>query len=672
MSHSGTTLVEPEAGTEKVEPRHAKPARPLPPRLSGWLRRTHWPASPIDRVFTIGRALIVCQLAWLMAFSTLLWDRGALTLDFSIYNQARWLLAHGSLDPFDTALGKGLPYWRNHGEALMWPLAQLTRLPPHGLLLLYAQDIAVAGAGWVALRWAADLARKAKLDVRVATMTLGVVTTLLLINPWVYYAAAYDFHMEPLASCFARLIAYSLYRRRPRHACGWAALTLSAGVVACLYVVGAGLGALLAGNHRKHAVFIAAAGLSWLVALTLLGANAGTSGYGYLAGASAAHASIVGQVAEGAVSHPDRLVGALWDKRADLWANLAPSGLLGLFSPWGAAMGLMVLVPSFLHTGTQVAIPSFQNFACYAFVVVGTMWVFTRIGTFKKLTSAICGAVIVLAVCWAAVWLPYYPGAWLRVTPAGGQALVVALSKVPARAQAIVSQGIAGRFSNRQFINPIVITPVDIRLSGRSVYFVLSPSQGVEIPTQETDALLAQVVNQLRARLVYHAAGIWEFRWQPPPGMRSFVLGGQGTTVAAWISPGPAGVSVIYGPPATWRAASNGHAGYVVNGDYWYLTKGDYETNIELSSTGGGDVEVWNAYYSTLLARREINPTDGPSMVHIPFVEPLAGPDEPFRGTGPFSIDPIPPPPGQQIEVRVYAPGTTDLSVYTISITHAR
>ncbi len=110
----------------------------------------------------------------------------------------------------------------------------------------------------------------------------------------------------------------------------------------------------------------------------------------------------------------------------------------------------------------------------------------------------------------------------------------------------------------------------------------------------------------------------------------------------------------------------------MVDGDYWYLTEGDYETNIELSSTGGGDVEVWNAYYSTLLARREINPTDGPSVVHIPFVQPLAGPDEPFRGGGPFSIDPVPPPPGQQIEVRVYAAGTTDLSVYTVSVTHAK
>ncbi len=500
MSHATTTLQEPEAGTERPVPPHARPASPIPPRLSRWLKRTLWPASPIDRVLTIGRALIVCQLGWLMAFSTILWDRDALTNDFATYNQARWLLAHGFFSPFDTTFNNGTPYWRNHGEALMWPLAQLTRLPPHGLLLLYIQDFAVAGMGWVAATWAAEIAHRYNWSERVGAAVTSVVIGLILLNPWIYFAAAWDFHTELLGACFALLAAYNLSRGRTGRAWIWALLGLTAGAVACLFIFAVGLGGLLAGTRRTVAASIAAAALAWILALTFLHGNEGSplaGAYGYLAGPGSG--LTIAQIAQGALTHPGRALAALWSKHVDLWANLGPSGLIGVASPWGLTMALLDLAPSLLFRGTLFAAPSFQNIAAYAFVTIGTMYVLARLAAHPRVVLAMTGAICAISIGWASVWLPRYPSHWLTVTPSGGRAVSSVLRNIPSSAQVVVSQGIAGRFSGRRYIYSLFSPSGDIvPLWGRTVYFVLSPTQGTELSEQNTDAVLAQVANGLK------------------------------------------------------------------------------------------------------------------------------------------------------------------------------
>lgn len=611
-----------------------------------------------------------------MAFSTLMWQRGSLTYDFSIFNQGRWLLAHGDLNPFITV--NGIPYWQNHGEALMWPLAQLTRLPPHGLWLLYLEDIAVVGAGWVVVSWAHSMLHRQKgISPAAAAAAMSLICITLLLNPWTYYTVAWDFHFEPISALFAILLAYRLHSGRGnRRSCIYALLTMATGDVGCLFVVGASLGAVLAGKHRKWAMAIGACALGWTITLTLLHANKGSllqGGYGYLAGPiSVSHTASLEQIVTGALTHPGRALSGFWANRVDLWANIAPSGVLGVASPWGLAMVTLDLLPTLIHSGHLFAAPGFQNVATYFFVALGTIWVLVRFARRPRVILTMTGVLGCMSLGWAFVWLPRYPATWLHVTPDGGDAISSILRSVPSNAEVVASNGIVGRFSGRKLVYALLGMPDRVPLRGRPVYFVLSPRQGIEMPVQETDAVLKQVVSSLRARLVYYAAGIWEFRWQPPRGQNSVVLQARGGSVPAWALAGPSGVSIAVGPARTWRTASDGQTGYVVDHDYWYLAKGDYEANVEISCNGGGDVEVWNAYHNTLLARREINPTDGPSVVHIPFVQPLAGSDMPFGGVGPFSIAPVAPPLGQQIEVRVYAPGTTDLSVYTISIVHAK
>ena len=106
----------------------------------------------------LARGLLLVQLLWLVGFSWIQFHRGALTRDFATYNQGAWLIAHGHLDPYDTVLGRQL--WRNNGEFIMWPLSLLTYLPPEGLWLLWVQDVAIVGTGWVAVGWISEFLRK--------------------------------------------------------------------------------------------------------------------------------------------------------------------------------------------------------------------------------------------------------------------------------------------------------------------------------------------------------------------------------------------------------------------------------------------------------------------------------------------------------------------------------
>ena len=73
-----------------------------------------------------------------------LYRRFSLTPDFAQYQQAWYLIAHGHLNPYDT-MGSFV-FWQNHGEFVMWPLALLYWVWPHGITLLWLQDTAVVGA----------------------------------------------------------------------------------------------------------------------------------------------------------------------------------------------------------------------------------------------------------------------------------------------------------------------------------------------------------------------------------------------------------------------------------------------------------------------------------------------------------------------------------------------
>lgn len=630
------------------------------------------PAAASDRVFQIGCAFLVLQLAWLIAFSTVLFTRDALTFDFSIFNQARWLIVHGHLDPFDTVVG--YRYFDSHGELLMWPLAELTRLPPHGLLMLWAQDLAAVGCELVVLSWARVVLRASSWSSQAASIALGALAVILVANPWSYVSVAFDFHFEVIGAFFALLAARDLWRGRPAWAWLWAALTWSAGDVCTLYIVGVSTTALLATRHRRSAAAMLLVTLAWFGFLTAIHADRGSglaSGYGYLAGQPPVGSVRVSQIAVGALRHPGRVIGHLWSDRGDLWANASPAGIAGLASIWGIVPAAVALVPGALVEGHLFAVPSFQNFLAYPFLGLGTILAADRLRRRPRcrrcapLLVAVCA---VVTMAWAAVWLPRYPTTWLKVDSSAGRLLDQISGVIPQRAEVVVSQGVAGRLSDRPDVHLLLGPPDRVPLDGQIVYFVVAPYQGIEMPVAETQAVLRQVSELSGSTLVVQRDGVWVWRWRPSPGRRMITLGRPTTATPAWTSSGAAGVGVTTGPVADWYVAANGKAGYVVARDYWYERRGSYQATVYLAASSEVSVEVWNASTGKLLARRLVSATSGRADVTVAFRQPLRGSAPVFRGLGIFRIQPVPPPQGWPVEIRVFTKAGGTVSVYSVAV----
>jgi hypothetical protein len=638
-------------------------------------------ALTLSRVRRAGCTVLGLQLIAFLAWSTVLYQRFALTWDFSIYQQAWYLIAHGQLDPYSTILQ--MPFWRNDCEFVIWLLAPLYWLWPHGLVLLWVQDIGVVAAEAVAFTWICDLAGERRRE-RDAAWLAGTGLVLFAVNPWIWWAVSFDFHAEALAMPFAVLLARDLRRGKGR-AWAWVVPILAAGAASATYVVGIGLGGVLGGRRsRLPGAVMALAGLGYSLLIVLVHGDQGGSLaglYGYLA-TGAAHQGVPGHrltfpaLAAGIASHPGKVLRTLWARRADIFANLAPPGLLGC--GWLAVLPLIlvVLLANTLPVGIQFAEPLFQSLPIYLLLPVGTVTVLGWLARRHRWTAmALAGLVVAQALGWAAVWGPRTPGQWLRVPAPAAATLAQAAARIPASAQVIASQGIAGRFSGRAAAAAL-LEPGPVAVSGDGTWLVIAPQAGVEtLPTAVQVALIGELAGRLRATLVTHANGVWVFRWWPPPGVHAIGVPGAVARLPAWaapLAPGTAGRPVLAGPAGSWRLASTGGKGYVADGLAWQVPPGQYQAQVSLSASGPVNVEVWNDTGHVLLARRSVPGTTGEETVTLPVNATTAYRARVFSGWGPFRAEFAPPPPGERLEVRVWSPGGKTVNVYSAELTPAR
>jgi hypothetical protein len=635
--------------------------------VPAWVRRAGY--------VVLGAQFVV--LAW---WSARLAGRDALTWDFSFYHQAWWAIAHGHLDPFDSVAGYS--FVRSHGELLMWPLALLAWVWPHAVTLLWVQDLGLVGAEVVAFTWLCDLAavtgsRGGRRSAWLPTVLVVAGLVSLVADPWVYWTLSFDFHLEVVAVFFALAAARTVARDpSSRWAWVWVGLTLACGDVAATYIVGLGLGAAIAGRRwRRRGIAVAAVGVVWTLVLTVAGWNLGSglaSGYGYLAaGASGALPGSVGlgKLVVGVLEHPQRVVSTLWSRRVDLYANVGPAGVLGLASPWVAVACVLVLLENGLHANLLFVLPGFQGILLFVLVPVGTVGVLAAVGRrWSRLALVVALAVTLNAVAWGAVWVPRTSAQWLRVSPAAASVLAAVERQVPAGAEVVASQGILGRFSGRQWaygVQGAGTFPVHTR----TVWVVVAPAQGIETePVAGADALVAELAGPLHADLVVARAGVWAFRWTPGPAVTALTVPAVPATTPGWATPGPAGQAVTVGPPSTWRAVSTGQAGYVVAGDYRRELPGRYTATVVLATAAPVDVEVWDTTGNVLLARRQLVATNGQEAVTLPVDEVRTYPHHTYAGAGPFRITPVEPPPGDQLEVRVWTPGGAPVAVYSVEL----
>jgi hypothetical protein len=607
----------------------------------------------LRRVRRIGYLLLGVQLAGYLIWSAVLYFHYSVTADYSLYNQAWFLIAHGDLDPFAT-IGN-VTYWRNDAEFLPYLLAPLYWVVHSGLFLPWVQDLSVAGAEIVAFTWLCDLARRHCAE-RDAAWLAGLGLLLFIANPWLWWTVSFDVHEEPMVIFFAAYMAWDLSRGK-RRAFVWMALVLIGGAPDATYVIGIGLGGILAGRQtRRMGAALAAAGIAYSLFLGVVHGNGAADGaiHGYLDTAS---------------GHPFRLVEVLWDRRADIIANLAPGGLVGIAAPTIMPIALMIVVANTL-TGLNFAEPLFQSVPLYVLLPVGTVtvlaWLLRR---HRRTAIVLAGVVAAQAVGWAVIWGPRTPGEWLLVSNSEAATLGSVQALVPGSAEVVASQGVLGRFTWRSGAYPIFSAGSEIPLQP-DTWFVITPTTGIETVTPATSmALIGELAGPLHARLVTHANGVWAFQLSPPPGVREVTVPDGSQPLPAWAAAGAAGLAVLSGPVSGWHMAATGAAGYVSDGMQWQERPGRYRVTVTLSAWGPVNVEVWDDTTNALLARQSVAPTDGIQQIALPINAPDARDASVFSGWGPFQADFVSPRAGQGLEVRVWSPGGVAVNVYSALLT---
>jgi len=636
----------------------------------------------LRRARVAGLVVFGLQLVGFGAWSSVLADRFALTKDFGVYEQAAFLIGHGDLDPYSSL--HATVYWRDAAAFLLWPIALVTRVWPHPVTLLWTQDVAIVAAEVVAFAWMCDVVAGAHARGRrrvPPALLAGAGCLLLVVNPWTVWTASFDFHLEPFSALLCLLAARDLARDR-RRAWVWSALALASGVVGASYVVGLGISALLAGRHwwRRGGCLVLLGG-AWTLGVDLLHADVGTANgaYGYLLGARAPGAGAgLAALLVALVTRPWRAVAALVRQRVDIVANVSPPGILGIASPWTLGVPGVVLLENGLRNNNQFIVPSFQSFPVYVFVAVGSVivwaaWASSGRPWVRILSMAAVVLATVNAIGWSVVWTPRTAAHWLTVSPQAARVLSRVEQRIPTGAEVVVSQGISGGFARRRWVFAQKGNE-SIPIETRPVWVIVAPTQGTELESVPgARATIGELAGPLHATLVSHGAGIWAFRWMPPPHMTALRFVTAATpAVPAWTDVGASGTAVLRGPASEWHVTATGLTGYIVRGTAWLVAPGRYSAVVRLSCTGPVDVEVWDTTTATLLGRAVVGPTSGIARVtggavvlgHVTATAP-------FGGVGPFTISPIPAAYGDQLEVRVWTPGHTTANVYSLQLTAA-
>ncbi len=503
---------------------------PRPSAAAAWLRPLGW-------------AVAVMQAVVFVVWSYHLYARFDLTTDFGIFYQAWHQIAHGDLSPYLTLNPHnyphyGYPFWKDHFELIVWPLALLWFVSPHAIDLLWVQDLATAGSTLVAFLWVVDILGRHWNGPRWEASTIATGSlAVLVLNPWVWWSVSFDFHVQALATLFSLLAARDLWWGRKR-AWLWIGVVMLCGNVSATYLIGVGITYLLLGSPgRERGAAIVGLGVAWSALIGAIGGSEGTliSNYSYLAHERPGQTVGVARILGGIVSHPSTPVRMLRSRLHTIYDVVASAGLVGIVAPIGLGIGLVVLVTNELNGSPVFSSPdsAFQSLPLYFFVLVGTVsgltWLALRPFRYARLLAGALGLVLLAqSLALSAIWLPRARTAFTHVDPAAASELARVSARVPSSAEVVASQGVIGRFSGRRLAYPFVDIYSDgqtLPVFGRDVVFVLTPSEGIEYATPEQTLRAVRFVRSaLHARPLAASAGVYAFRWTPPPGTTSVTL----------------------------------------------------------------------------------------------------------------------------------------------------
>ncbi|WP_298331773.1 DUF2079 domain-containing protein [Haloactinopolyspora sp.] len=495
-----------------------------------------------------GLGLLLLQLGGLLGQSAYLYGHFDLTSDFALFDQAWVAIAHGHLDPEGT-LYRTAPFLTNHFELITYPLALLWFVFPHGITLLVVQDVATVAGEAVAFAWVLDLVSSGERETSALATSSGTVRrrdvvlatgalVVLVADPWIWWADAFDFHLQALAAVFALLAARGFWSKRG-HPWIWVVLALSCGAVESIVLVGLAVTLLVArrGLWREGAALLAI-GVAWVAVLSGLGLDTGSqlsTNYGYLAHVKPGATVTLSAVIAGVLEHPSTALRTVASRWRDVWHFVAGSSLLGVATTIGLPVSIVILLPSVLnHSPTVISpIASYQELAVFLFVPVGSFvamrWVLARRSAWVAVVGVLVGAAaLAQVVSLSARFAPEARAKFAKIPPASASVLANVLAHTPADAEVVASNGVVGRFAGRLWVYSYLgATPGGkvVLVREREVLFVLVPRQGFVVATAEQTLRLARFVRvHLGAIPVAHADGIYAYLWHPGPGVRSVTL----------------------------------------------------------------------------------------------------------------------------------------------------
>jgi uncharacterized membrane protein len=505
--------------------------------------------------WSISLVLVAVQLVALILYSWYLYRRFDLLEDFAHNAQAWYLISHGTLSPLDTIRIPSTPFLRDHLDLVMWPLSLLHVISGSPFWLLVVQDVAVAVAELITLRWVWSLL-STRLD-RHRTVAGLLALVVLMANAWWYETVSFDVHLTPLGLPLLVLVGYWLSTGR------WTRAGLAAGgcvlfgavVTELLVFVGiGGLIVLLARRPRNGrgivtALAISAGAGAWVLIVTGAGANQASnlaSQYAYLV-ADNGHAGTFALLS-GLVRHPVRALHMLRARAHAMVRPLITSGVVGVLSPIGLLVCIGTLVPAGLAMSPSFSSvnDSFQTLAVVPFVLVGDvvvlLWLAARLerasagaahaGTApgpRRMSRAtivwgLAGLLALTAVVQDARLLVHLRQTWWTVTPSGATALHTALDHAPPSAEVIASNGVIGRFSQRRYVYPLQLSPQTVPVKAPEVVLVIATAGNEALTRSQVGADLRFARMTLHARRISHGQGVSTFRWDVPPGRTSLTF----------------------------------------------------------------------------------------------------------------------------------------------------
>lgn len=642
--------------------------------------RSEWPV-PLRAVCLLGVAALAIEFVLFVIWSDFLVHRGELAPDFSTYEQAAYLIAHGHFNPVPTA-ELGFPFWKNDAELIMWPIAAIVRVLPYTLTLKALQAATLVGAEMVGLLWICDIAAiRARQDSTVAVpVTLAGIGALLLVaNPWYLSVVTFDFHMEPLAALFVILAARDVYRGR-RRAWIWAVLSALCGTAGATYIAALGVSMLFTGRCRwRMSAGLAVFGFVWLRGISAFHAASPLALYD----PNLTNASDL-KLLEAYVKQPSLVTSALWNNRVSLWANLSPTGVFGLlWLPVSLPSVVTLLEGALPYHTTGYALPGSQNIVAEPLLAVGMVAILARAfaGRLGRRRWLLGGVIAVLAanvLIWAWVWDGpnlvggrYGPpiSTLTAVTSRQAAELRSVQAKMSPNDEVVISPGAMGRFADRQWVRGLGMYGNVIPIDAKRVWFVLLTTQTLVPGPSDLYADIQALAQLNPIKLVTHDAGLWVFRWTAPKGVPALDLPPSGSPgEPAWVTPGKSGRAVLAGPAADWHTASTGARGYITGEPYWTENPGTFNAGVSLAvGSGRAQVQFWNETTHQMLWSKSIGPTHG----RVTYTHEFAISDSStnaasaqtpdYTGSGIWQTSGSWPvsglPPSYKVELRVWTPG---------------